>query len=113
MSTDTTFFTNEPEATLLYRFKKTLQTTRCFDILVGYFRTSGFHRLHDALEGIDKIRILVGLSVDRRAFEIIETTQSTSELDFESHSNTKRLFSQRTIVEMDDLRQHRTEALWH
>jgi len=50
MSTDTTFFTNEPDATLLDRFKKTLQTTRYFDILVGYFRTSGFHRLSDAME---------------------------------------------------------------
>ena len=102
MSTDTTFFTNEPDATLLDRFKKTLQTTQYFDVLVGYFRTSGFHHLYDALEGIEKIRILVGLSIDRRAFEIIETTRSPGELDFESHSNTKRLFSQRTVVEMDD-----------
>ena len=101
MSTDTTFFTNEPDATLLDRFKKTLQTTQYFDILVGYFRTSGFHRLYDAFEGIEKIRVLVGLSIDRRAFEIIETTRLTGELDFESHSNTKRLFSQRTVVEMD------------
>ncbi len=55
MSTDTTFFTNELDATLLDRFKKTLQTTQYFDVLVGYFRTSGFHRLYDALEGIEKI----------------------------------------------------------
>ena len=102
MSTDTTFFTNEPDATLLDRFKKTLQTTQYFDVLVGYFRTSGFHRLYDSLEEIEKIRILVGLSVDREAYEIIETTRSSGELDFESHSNTKRLFSQRTITEMDD-----------
>jgi len=102
MSTDTTFFTNEPRATLLDRFKKTLQTTQYFDVLVGYFRTSGFHRLYGALEGIEKIRVLVGLSVDRATYEIIETTRSTGELDFESHSNTKRFFSQRTIVEMDD-----------
>ena len=102
MSTDTTFFTNEPEATLLDRFKTTLQTTRYFDILVGYFRTSGFHRLCDALEGIDKIRILVGLSVDRGTLDILEEARLSSEIDFESHSKTKRLFSQRTIVEMDD-----------
>jgi|LZCG01.1.fsa_nt_gb hypothetical protein len=68
MSIDTTFFTNEP------------------NVLVGYFRTSGFYRLYDALEGIDKIRILVGLSVDRVTYEILEETQSSVELDFESHS---------------------------
>ena len=102
MSTDTTFFTNEPGATLLDRFKKTLQSTRYFDILVGYFRTSGFHRLYDALEGIDKIRILVGLNVDRTTYEILEETRSNGEFDFESHSNTKRFFSQSTIEEMDN-----------
>ncbi len=102
MSTDTTFFTNEPDATLLDRFKKTLQTTHYFDVLAGYFRTSGFYRLYDAFEGIEKIRVLVGLSVDRETYEIIETTRSSGELDFESHSNTKRFFSRRTIVEMDD-----------
>jgi SNF2 family DNA or RNA helicase len=102
MSTDTTFFTNEPGATLLDRFKKTLQTTQYFDVLVGYFRTSGFHRLYDAFEEIEKIRILVGLGVDRETIEIIETVRSNDQFDFESHTNTKRLFSQRTVAEMDD-----------
>jgi len=102
MNTDTTFFTNEPGATLLDRFKKTLKTTQDFDMLVGYFRTSGFHRLYDVFEEIEKIRVLVGLSVDRRTYEILEAVQTSKELDFESHSNTKRLFSQRTVVEMDD-----------
>jgi hypothetical protein len=102
MNTDTTFFTNEAGAALLDRFKKTLETTQYFDVLVGYFRTSGFHRLYDALEEIEKIRVLVGLSVDRKAYEVIEETRSSGELDFESHSNTKRLFSESTVAEMDD-----------
>ena len=89
MSTDTTFFTNEPGATLLDRFKKTLQTTRYFDVLVGYFRTSGFHRLYDALEDIEKIRVLVGLSIDRKTYEIIEETRSSGQFDFESHESTR------------------------
>ena len=37
MTTDTTFFTNEPGFTLLDRFKRTLKDVRYFDILVGYF----------------------------------------------------------------------------
>ena len=61
MSTDLTFFTNEPDATLLDRFTTTLTHVQYFDVLVGYFRTSGFHLLHEALEDVEKIRILVGL----------------------------------------------------
>ena len=63
--TDLTFFTNEEGHTLLSRFKSTLKDTQLFDVLVGYFRASGFHQLYDALEPVEKIRILVGLSVDR------------------------------------------------
>ena len=70
MQTDLTFFTNDPGATLLDRFRKTLKDVRHFDILVGYFRTSGFHQLYQSLETIEKIRILVGLNVDKKAFEI-------------------------------------------
>jgi hypothetical protein len=42
MQSDLTFFTNEPGPTLLDRFKKTLRDVKFFDILVGYFRNSGF-----------------------------------------------------------------------
>ena len=41
-TTDKTFFTNDKNGTLLDRFKKTLQHVENFDVLVGYFRTSGF-----------------------------------------------------------------------
>ncbi|MBU4304823.1 MAG: hypothetical protein KJ893_04265 [Candidatus Omnitrophica bacterium] len=43
MHTDLTFFTNENDSTLLQRFKVTLENNaQFFDVLVGYFRTSGF-----------------------------------------------------------------------
>ncbi|WP_199324806.1 helicase-related protein [Phormidium sp. FACHB-1136] len=89
MTTDLTFFTNEPGATLLDRFKRTLSDVQYFDVLVGYFRTSGFYQLYDALESVDHIRILVGLTVDQKAFEWIETAQAQMDLDFESHKRTK------------------------
>jgi hypothetical protein len=45
MSTDLTFFTNEPDKTLLDRFKVTIeQNTRFFDVLVDFFKTSGFFK---------------------------------------------------------------------
>ena len=64
--TDTKFFTNEPENTLYERFAAILKSnTQFFDVLVGYFRTSGFFRMWQSLEDVEKIRILVGLNVDR------------------------------------------------
>lgn len=76
-NTDLKFFTNEPERTLYDRFNKILKTnTQFFDVIVGYFRTSGFFRLCDAMQGLDKIRILVGLNVDKTTVDLIEQSQS-------------------------------------
>lgn len=85
MSNDLTFFTNEPGATLNDRFDKILKHTQFFDVLVGFFRTSGFHRLYSSLESVDKIRILVGLNIDRKAYEVIEESRSQTSMDFKSH----------------------------
>ncbi len=101
MSTDLTFFTNEPDATLLDRFRKTLKDVIQFDILVGYFRTSGFFHLYDSFEPIEKIRILVGINVDRSTFEIIESAKSQKKFDFESHKRTKEVFSEALASEME------------
>ncbi|QPC83764.1 helicase [Phototrophicus methaneseepsis] len=98
---DLTFFTNEPNASLLDRFKSTLKDVQYFDVLVGYFRTSGFHLLHEALDDIEKIRILVGLSVDRRAYEIIESASGQMELQFEATKVTKEKFSGDVAAEME------------
>ena len=73
MGTDLKFFTNEPERDLYSRFAAVLKSnTQFFDVLVGYFRTSGFFRLYPALENVEKIRILVGLNVDRFTIKIID-----------------------------------------
>src|SRR3972149_11603894 len=101
MQNDLTFFTNEPGSTLLDRFRKTLRDVKFFDILVGYFRTSGFNRLHESFAPIEKIRILVGLNVDWKTIEIIDAYHSQAKLDFESHKRTKEIFSQAVTAEMD------------
>lgn len=76
MKNDLTFFTNEPDRTLYERFNRILRNnTQYFDVLVGYFRTSGFFRLYESMEKIDKIRILVGLNVDRETVEIIDNAK--------------------------------------
>ena len=60
---DLTFFTNEPERNLYDRFNKILKRdTQFFDMLVGYFRASGFYLLQDALDNVEKTRILIGIN---------------------------------------------------
>ena len=60
MDNDLKFFTNEPERDLYSRFCNILKGhTQFFDILVGYFRTSGFFRMYPAMKDVEKIRILV------------------------------------------------------
>ena len=102
MTTDLTFFTNEPGSTLLERFKKTLSDVQFFDILVGYFRSSGFYQLYKSLEDIEKIRVLVGISVDRSSFEIIEKFQSQLEFDSWSHKDTKTYLKEKTVFDIDN-----------
>jgi len=100
--TDLTFFTNEEGHTLLSRFKSTLKDTQLFDVLVGYFRVSGFHQLYDALEPVEKIRILVGLNVDRDSYEMMQYYEQNSTIDFESHQRTKKRYQQNLKEEIEN-----------
>ncbi len=99
--TDLTFFTNEEGHTLLSRFKSTLKDTQLFDVLVGYFRASGFHQLYDALEPVEKIRILVGLSVDRDSYDMMQYHHQNGTIDFESHQRTKKRYQQNLKEEIE------------
>ena len=100
--TDLTFFTNEEGQTLLSRFKATLKDTQLFDVLVGYFRISGFYQLYNAIEPLEKVRILVGLSVDRESYKIMQYHQKSSTIDFESHQRTKKLYQQNLKEEVEN-----------
>ncbi len=97
--TDSTFFTNDPDSTLFDRFVAILKDVRYFDILVGYFRSSGFFRLYKSFENIEKIRILVGLSLDKKTFQIIETAGNS---DFESHAKVKEYFGDILVSEVEN-----------
>lgn len=101
-NTDTRFFTNTDNNSLLDRFKKTLKHAQYFDVLVGYFRTSGFYRLYQDIENIQKVRILVGINTDRRAYEIIEESKKQKTLDFESHQKTKEQLSVAVQQELEN-----------
>ncbi len=69
--TDLTFFTNETGRTLADRFRAILKGgTKYLDILVGFFRISGFYMLYDALEETDKIRVIVGINTDKPTYNL-------------------------------------------
>lgn len=99
---DLTFFTNEPDRDLYGRFSKILQSnTQFFDILVGYFRTSGFFKMYEAMADVEKIRILVGLSVDRYTVKIID--KANNELAFEKKTTkeAKEAFDDDVVKEFE------------
>lgn len=78
---DLKFFTNEPERDLYTRFANILKSnTQFFDVLVGYFRSSGFFKLYESLESVEKIRILVGLSVDKFTVKIIDQAKQEGKM---------------------------------
>jgi superfamily II DNA/RNA helicase/HKD family nuclease len=99
-NSDLTFITNEKGQNLLERFKVLIKDTEFFDVLVGYFYTSGFYALYKSLEKTKKIRILIGISTSKRTIELIEQVKQ-SELQF-SHAETKEHFSDLLANEMSD-----------
>ncbi len=103
--TDNTFFTNEPDSTLLDRFVRTLNDTQYFDVLVGYFRSSGFYQLYEAIEKVDKTRILVGLGIDEDAYRTINEYKNQTVMDFDSHANAKKEYQRNLIKEIENAKE--------
>lgn len=97
---DRTFITNEEGQSLLERFKVLIKNTEFFDVLVGYFYTSGFHAIYKSLEKTKKIRILIGISTNRETINLIEQAEQR-EFQF-SHADTKDRFSDLLAGEMEN-----------
>ena len=102
MNTDLTFITNEKNRNLLERFKVLIKDTQFFDVLVGYFFTSGFHAIYKSLEKTKKIRILIGISTDKQIVDLSQESKNLkqSALQFSS-AEIKEQFSKETIEEMN------------
>lgn len=98
LMTDLTFITNEKDQNLLNRFAELIEDTRYFDCLVGYFYTSGFYALYKSLEKTEKVRVLIGISTDKQAFDLIQESKKTLSL---SWRETKEEFSNRLVKEME------------
>lgn len=82
-SSDLSIFTNKNEngIKLSDRLNSILTNSKYFDVLVGYFRITGFYLLKEKLEDIEEIRILIGLGADIetvKAVDIFELSGSNA-----------------------------------
>ncbi len=102
MTTDLTFITNEANQTLKDRFNVLIKDARCFDVLVGYFFTSGFYAIYPALENTEKIRILVGISTDRKTYDLMASAKEEKQLEFVfSHAEAKQVVENQVAEELE------------
>lgn len=91
--TDTHFFTNRDGVTTLDRFKAILSNnTRQFDVIVGYFFVTGFYKLWQSLEDIEKIRIIVGMGTDEFTYSSVSDRLTEVEIKKEIKSLITREF---------------------
>jgi superfamily II DNA or RNA helicase len=101
LTTDTTFITNEAGKTLRDRFQVLIKDTRLFDVLVGYFYTSGFHAIYKSLENTEHIRILVGIGTGKETIDLLRQARETqSTFDF-SHAEVSEQFADAVNAEME------------
>jgi superfamily II DNA or RNA helicase/HKD family nuclease len=103
MTSDITFITNEANQTLRDRFNVLIKDTTDFDVLVGYFYTSGFYSVYKSLEKTEKIRILIGIGTNKYTVDSIKNSKEAKQQEFQySHAETKNKFSDEVKDELED-----------
>lgn len=110
MTTDLTFITNENGQSLKDRFNVLIKDSRFFDVLSGYFYTSGFYAIYKSLENTEKVRILVGISTDKKAFDLfsIAKEEIQQKLPDPSHKEAKDIFVQQVASELENSQDSQT-----
>jgi len=110
MNTDLTFITNENGQSLKDRFNVLIKDARFFDALVGYFYTSGFYAIYKSLEHTEKIRILVGISTDRKTFDLFTVAKEETQLELAdpSHKEAKDIFVGLVAKELEESQDSQT-----
>jgi len=97
----TKFFTNQDDNSLLKKFEgvfTNIESIRHFDALVGYFRASGYFKVRAFLDRIPKIRILVGINVDK----LIKKYHDKGQLYLENTDETKDDFLKDVIKNIQE-----------
>jgi superfamily II DNA/RNA helicase len=106
--TDQTFITNEDGISLLDRFSQLIKGTTYFDVLTGYFYSSGFKALHQSLESTKKIRILMGIGTDRKTLGFLNEVRQVKQRSIQfSHAQTKKRFAQEIVNELKQVEERK------
>ena len=110
MTTDLTFITNEQGQSLRDRFNVLIKDSRFFDALVGYFYTSGFYAIYKSLENTEKIRILVGISTDRKTLDLFNDAKKEAQFEFiePSHKEARDIFVGMVAKELEESQDSQT-----
>ena len=82
------FFTNQGTNTLENRLKDILThyDIKNLEFLIGYFRISGFKKIASLLNNVDKLRILVGINIDKLTLDAKNRGKKFNLLDYEKFS---------------------------
>mgnify|MGYP000872491005 CR=1 FL=1 len=100
---DTMFITNRQGQSLGDRFCELLHDARFFDVLAGYFYSSGFYALSKALQKTEKIRILIGIGTGSEVVFMLENAKGTLQSKrLFSHAEVQEQFEASTIQEMEE-----------
>ena len=97
----TKFFTNQGNNSLLNKFEgvfTNIQSIQYFDALVGYFRASGYFKVRNFLDKIPKIRVLVGINVDK----LIKQYHDQGQLYLDNPDETKAEFMTEVIKDIQE-----------
>ncbi len=103
MTTDLTFITNENGQSLKDRFNVLIKNLSFFDVLSGYFYTSGFYAIYKSLENTEKIRILVGISTNKETSDLFTVAKEEVQLELAdpSHKEAKEIFVDQVANELE------------
>lgn len=100
MSNDSKFFTNEKSSSIADRFSDIIKESKFFDVLVGYFYSSGFYSIYPSLENTKKIRVLIGISTSDQTLKIIKEGNNLLGKNIYNPSEVKSIVENEVEIEM-------------
>lgn len=106
------FFTNQGTNTLENRLKDILThyDVKNLEFLIGYFRISGFKKIANLLDNIDKVRILVGINIDKLTLDSQQRGKKFNLLDYEKF-NQEFIENQKEVLEKEEYTQEIDESV--
>jgi superfamily II DNA/RNA helicase/DNA-binding transcriptional ArsR family regulator len=106
------FFTNQDTNTLENRLKDILThyDVENLEFLIGYFRISGFKKIANLLDNIDKVRILVGINIDKLTLDAQQRGKKFNLLDYEKF-NQEFIENQKDVLAKEEYTQQIDESV--